>query len=274
MGTNISRQQVDSTTELVQNVMNEVITSSTNQTIVNAYTNQHAEIDAHGANLTRCPLTITQNASTTALALGDVSNGLTAQLDNKLQAALNEKFDQTLKQLNEGINFGQTNVADVTTRTRTYLEQNLKNVINQSVTNVVQTTGKTDQNAKINLAGATCVDSPAGIDQKVVTNLISKNIAQTVVDNTVKNATEAEITKAVEQKVEQINKGLDFGIIIIVVIILALLGVFGFGFKTILSNPAAKIAIGALILVGLGFLGYFIYKRFFRSDSQKVGLTK
>lgn len=268
MGTNISHQTIDSTTAIVQNVMNQITTSITNEAILNAYTNQHAELDGSGGNFKRCPIKITQNASTTALAFGDVSNGLTSQLDNQLQAKLKEELSNTLEQLNKGINFGQTNIADVRTRTNTYIEQNLKNIINQSIKNTVSTTGKHDQFAKINLKGANCIDSSAGIDQESMMNLMAQNIANNIVENVVKNSAVADIEKKVEQKVSQINSGLDLGIGLIIGFII-LIGIFSFFAKSFLASKIGKIVIVSLILIAVGFLIYFIYKRS-QPDSKKV----
>lgn len=271
MGANVSNQLVDSTSKITQNIMNSVITNTANEAIANAYVSQHAEIDAAGANLYKCPTEIKQDAKVTALAFGDLSNTLSNELDNKLQAKLKEEIKNVLEQVNKGVNLGQTNIADVTTRTQTYVEQNLKNLIQQSIKNTVQSTGAGDQYAKINLRGVKCVNSPAGITQGMIMNLMAKNISRNLVDNIIKNSAVAEIDKKVEQSVKQKNEGLDLGIGLVIVGIIIVV-VLGFTvFKTFLQSPAGKLLMFVIVLGLLGLLGYFIYKKT-RPDKEKAGI--
>ena len=270
MGTNVSNQVVDNTTEIVQDVITSVVSRVENQATTSAYVKQNVTLDLHGAKLTNCPTKVTQNAQVTALALGDFNNDLSAQITNELSAKLAEEIQQTLDQLNSGINFGQTNVANVVAESKAYIEQHLQSYVEQTIKNTVQTQGSTDQNAIINLAGVVCKNSPIGVDQDALIEVMSQNLSQTVVDNVIDNTTAADVAKKVEQEVTQTNEGLELGIGLII-LALVILGVVFFVFKGFFSSTAGKILMAVLVLVLLAGLGYLIYK-WTQPDSKKVGL--
>lgn len=269
MGANYSRQVVDSTTEIVQNVMNSISNEVDAQTIINSYLRQNAEIKAVGANLRNCRFTITQDASNTALAFGDTNNALTNKLENELKAKLNEIIEQKLTQLNKDLNLGQFNIGDVISRTRTYISQNLSTYIKNGIRLVVQTNGVTDQSARIDLSGANCVGSVTEINQKGIMNLMAKNISQNIVDNTVKNSAVADVEKKISQDISQTNAGLNLAIGGLIFILIAVIVLAFTVLKTFLQSPAGKILMVVVVLLILAALGYFIYKRT-RPDIEKI----
>lgn len=268
MGTNISKQVIDSTTSITQKVLNEFVNTAETEAIARAYSNQEAVIDATGARLYKCPVTIEQDAKVTAASFGDTSNQLSNNLANELKAQIKEKLEQTLQQANKDLNLFQTNFSDVRTKSSTYIDTELTNIIKNGIKNTVVSEGVSGQKATIILRGADCVESPATITQKALIDIMARNISKSIVENTIKNSISAEVDKEIKQKVEQTNAGLNIAIVAII-ILLVIVGGAGF----ILKSPVGKIIMIVLVVAGIGALAYFIYKRT-RPDSEKIPKLK
>lgn len=275
MGANISSQIVTSTTQITQNVLNSIVTKTENSSTVIAYSSQNAKIIARGSTLINCPLRINQSARIDALALGDFSNSLTNQVTNDLKAKLDEQIRQVTEQLNRGLNLGQANISYIRSQSEAYLNQNLKTVVEQQISNVVKTQGVADQNSEIDITGSLCRGSPIEISQGILMNLMARNIANNIVNNVIKNSVTADVAKKIDQATKQANIGLDFSMGIIIFIILVAVGFFFFAKagKSFLKSPAGKIVMIVLVLGLLGLLGFVIYRRT-RSDAEKVGIKK
>lgn len=225
MGTNVSSQLVESTTKIVNEAMTNIANDSSNITKSSAMGYQTATVNAQGAQLVRCPITITQDANVTSQAFADSRTNYQTDLTNTLATKLQEQIDQKLSQVNKELNIGQTNVADITTRSKAYIENNLATIIKSSISNVVDVSAGSTQTATINLQGVRCVDSPQGIRQEALIAVMAQNISQSAVTNIIKNSVSTDIQKKIEQSVAQTNSGINpFALVGIILLVLVLIG--------------------------------------------------
>jgi hypothetical protein len=71
-----------------------------------------------------------------------------------------------------------------------------------------------------------CRNSTVNISQSNIFEIVSKLVADSTLENIVKNRTMNDITAAIKQTTEQVNAGLDFGLGLIVLVFLVIAGIF------------------------------------------------
>lgn len=263
MGANVSSQLVDNYSETVNKVITEVTNRIENVNKINLYASQEVELDLSHAKLNKCPVRISQHASSIASAFSDSNSTLSQQVVNELTNKIEKQIAQSLDQVNSGLNIGQANIANVKTKMTTYAKNIIENKVKNTIKNVVGSTTSMSQTVHLKGAFLDCTDSPIEIDQKVIIKSLASNISKAVVESIVDNKAANDIKEKIDQKVSQVNKGLDISFILILVILLAIAYKF-FTNKTVLT------VVCILIVV---LIVFYIYKRT-RPDSEKISMKK
>ena len=232
MGANISVQSIDSISSVTNNVMNEIATQINNN--VSSYTksNQVMNVSINNSNIA-CSVNLTQQAQMSVSTLLENSSKLSNDLASKLDAKIKEELSNKLKQTNEDLNLGQVNTASLNTKSTTYITQNLTTLIKTGITNSVTTDAQGNQYLNFNISNSNITCPPGGainITQSMAIDQISKNISKNIVENVIKNVVSGGIDKVIEQKAEQLNKGIDVFAMFTVFIIVAVFGLGGFAY--------------------------------------------
>ena len=279
MGNNISNQNIESMTKTINKTLTDVSTTQNNTSQSTNSSKQSVHLDLTGSK--NCRAQISQTSNSNLSAMSQFSSEISNEVANQLKNKLNEEIAQIVKQKNEGINFGQTNVANLRTISDTYVENNIQNIIKTQINNVISNTNSAEQEVVVYARNMECdsKDPSIIIDQKIVIEQISSNIANTLVKNAITNVAENDVAKKITQTSDQTNAGLTFGGMIFLLIAAAAFTFF-FGYKIMCyiipifiavvaygiyyySQTNLKITLGVLIVCEIILIClelYFIYK--------------
>ena len=232
MGVNTSVQSIDSISSVTNNVMNEIATQINNN--VSSYTrsNQVMNVNINNSNIA-CSVNLTQQAQMSVSTMLENSTKLSNDLASKLDAKIKEELLNKLKQTNEDLNLGQVNTGVLDSKSESYLTQNLTTLIKTGITNSVTTDVYGTQYLNFSISNSNITCPPGGainITQSMAIDQISKNVATIIVDNVIKNVLSGGIDKVIDQKEEQLNKGIDVFAMFTVFIIIAVFGLGGFAY--------------------------------------------
>ena len=279
MGANISTQNIESMTKQINKTLTDVSTTQSNTSQSTNSSKQSVFLDLSYSK--NCKAKISQISNSNLSAMSQFSSEISNEVANQLKNKLNEEIAQIVKQKNEGINFGQTNIANLKTISDTYVENNIQNIIKTQINNVISNTNSAEQEVVVYARNMECdsKDPSIIIDQKIVIEQISSNIANTLVKNAIKNVAENDVAKKITQTSDQTNAGLTFGGMIFLLIAAAAFTFF-FGYKIMCyiipifiavvaygiyyySQTNLKITLGVLIVCEIILIClelYFIYK--------------
>jgi hypothetical protein len=279
MGANVSTQNIESMTETINKTLTDV--SNNFSTILENNNVSKQEMELYIGESIGCSFQLTQNSKNNLQAMSNFSNEISNDVANKLTNTLRQQLEQIVKQKNEGINFGQTNVSALNTISDDTLTNDIKNIINTSITSQISNTAESGQTIKITIGKLSCPENNSLfiVTQEMIIEQISDNIANNLVKNTLSNDAVNDAVKTIKQTSEQKNAMLSFGGMIII-LILAAVFTYLFGYKIMCyiipifiavvaygifyySQTNLKITLGVLIaceviLVCLEL--YFIYK--------------
>ena len=248
MGTNVSTQNIDSMTQTINKSLTDVSTKYSTKVESSNITNQEMELNV--GDSTGCSFQLSQNSKNNLAAMSHFSNEIANEVTNALTTKLQEELEQIVKQKNEGINFGQTNVAALNTISNTLAQNEIENIIKTEISNEISNTAESGQTIKINIGKLTCpANNPLFIvTQEMIIEQISNNIANNIVKNTLTNTSAIEAIKKIKQTSEQTNAGLSCGGMIILLILAYAFKTF-FGYKILCY----------IIPIFIGVVAYGIY---------------
>jgi hypothetical protein len=230
MGANVSNQMIDSTTSIVSKALTDISTTvkSSNSSYTEA--KQEMSVFIKGLTMINSDITFDQTADITVSTMLENSTKLSNDLANKLKATLKETMVNDLTQANEGLNLGQLNISNSQQRTRSYIENNVENIISSTINNEVTQYINGVQTMPVTLLDVTMKGSSIIFNQEMQIKAIAKNVSTNIVKNVIKNVLTADVTKELTNKTEQLNKGLDL-LLILVIIVVVIVG--GIGYKTV-----------------------------------------
>jgi hypothetical protein len=268
MGANVSNQSAKALTTIINKNLTEIVSNARTETGSQAVVKQTINLWMEGVDMKKCPVTVDQLADINTSTLQQTNNQMVAELANRIKNDVSADLKQKLTQANDGLNLGAANVGNVQSKVETYLENNMHNIIRTGIENIMQNDAKTDQEVWIIAKNVTCTEGGFVINQKSLIQLISENVANTIVKNVVENVAVAEVKAAIVNDVSQKNTGLSlsFGGIIIVVI------VGGFiAFKTMMPPVGLiiKIAIPAVIGLVLVALVFFLWFKPAKDENEE-----
>jgi Na+-transporting methylmalonyl-CoA/oxaloacetate decarboxylase gamma subunit len=257
MGANTSVLDQKVVSKQINNTLNSFISNFTANAEASSKLKQSMSVDFSGADLTGCPINVSQVASNKLSALVNLSSDQLNDISVNLKNQIDNMLSSKLEQKNTGLNLGQANIAKTKQDVRNYLTNNISNLLQSNINSsvAVDSTGEQVINAKFALIK--CKESGINISQDMVLETIADNAATSVVKNindiVASNTTENKVTS----ETSQINTGLtlSFGIAIVAAIIFILILGYMFGWKII----AFLTFIG--IIVDSYYLSYFINKK-------------
>jgi membrane-associated HD superfamily phosphohydrolase len=257
MGANISKQTVESTTEIVSRALTSIKLSVTNKTSSYVSAEQVMSINLRNMKSDDFNLDITQKADIDLSTMLDSKNNLASDIANRIKAELTEQLANDLKQSNKDLNLGQMNISQSEIKGRAYLNQNLETLISSEVNNIVETKANGKQVINIDMSDSIFKKANIRISQDMIIKLLAKNIANNIINNVVENSMTSEIKKEMKNKAEQINSGVNLFAIIGVIILV----VGGGGLYITQKYPAWKIALGVFIVFLIGCVIYYIWSK-------------
>ena len=125
------------------------------------------------------------------------------------------------------------------TDVKTYLTNNLKTVINQSINNDLQVNSSSNQTVNYIFRRSVCNGKTVTLSQQSIISQIAENISKTVVSNVLENKVLNDLKIKAKNDVSQVNSGLGIGCSIIIIIVAVLfflkfLNFFNMDYSTIM----------------------------------------
>ena len=219
MGANISSQLNESTTKVVNNVLTDIAVKIDNNVLSVQNINQTiylAIVDSKVAG----DVKVQQKAAMSVTAILQADTNLKNTIANDITTKLKETMANTVKQANSDLNIGQANIAVAENRTNSYIETNIKTLLSTGLENSVTNIGNSRSVLNMDVIRSE-VGGNVDISQESQITAISKNIAKTIVENSIKNALTTDITKELSNTADQKNTGINLiaGLGLIVVIV-------------------------------------------------------
>jgi hypothetical protein len=221
MGTNISKQSVESLTSVVNNSLMKVTTELKNENLTQQSSYQLMDINMDGVR--GCMgINATQEAEVTANVMAANSSVIANKMKADLMNSIKKEITNTLNQTNKDLNLGQTNIAALDLSSKSYIENNLEFDIKTGITNTVSVSQDGSQIMRYNIKDFKCLNGGAlNFTQSLAMKVVAENISKNIVNNTIKAAVTNDIKEKLEQKVAQLNKGIDifamFAVLVIVI---------------------------------------------------------
>jgi hypothetical protein len=220
MGTNISKQSVESLTSVVNNSLMKVTTALKNENLTKQSSYQSMSINA--TRVSCAGIIATQEAEVIANVMANNSSEIANKMKADLINSVKKEITNTLKQTNKDLNLGQTNIAALDLSSKSYIENNLEFDIKTGITNTVSVSQDGSQIMNFNITDFTCPNGGTlTFNQRSTMTVVAENISKNIVDNTIKAAVTNDIKEKLKQDVAQLNKGIDifamFAVLIIVV---------------------------------------------------------
>lgn len=217
MGANVSAQTQKSISSIVTNAMNRVVTDISTELVTQGRANQRVQLNARGAKV-RGNIVINQNSNVSIQAVSQIQNQQANKLANDVQNEIITKLQAAAEQKNEGLNLGQVNTQIQNQEIRTYVTNNLSNIIETNVRNVVTNDASVDQTVWVNLAYID-LEGDVVISQEAIIKNISNNVAKQLFDNTLGNTAKTKVLQDMRAKAKQTNEGLSFALLGIILVI-------------------------------------------------------
>lgn len=273
MGTNYSRQSIESMTKITNEIITNTITKVQNSAEVNIRQYNRINVDLRGAHLRNCGINVVQRSNIAAQAMVNATTTVSKDIATQMETKLQETITNSLEQINKGINIPpQSNIANITTRTMTEVGARIENIIHDSIDNTVKMNVDNLQEILMDLRGITMTcrrGEGLNITQESTINIVATVIAKNIVDLVMKSSSIVDVIKDVENSVKQKNEGIDLMAgIICIVIALAMCGVsFMFISKgkaaavNTLKSPVAIVCCVIIILVLCSSSSCYFYKK-------------
>jgi uncharacterized membrane protein YoaK (UPF0700 family) len=262
MGTNVSKQMIESTTEIVNNSLTQISSEIENSISANTTSIQTMNLDWKNVKI-NCSVNISQTATVSVSVMLQNTAKLANDLTNRLSGQLTEKLVNDLQQANEGLNLLSTNISSSTQKTSSYLKNNIKNVIHTGIKNSIKINSMGVQTLNMDLSGSVINCPSSGVfrvSQKMQLDTIAKNISTALVTNAIKNSLDASVIKELKNKTKQLNEGLSFsfGLIILLVVGGGGYGIYKFGTD---KKKIMMIAIAVFVLIIIIYIVYYLKEK-------------
>ena len=153
-------------------------------------------------------------------------SAITADISNTLTNKINDILNATAEQQNEGIPIGQVNVTDTSTITKKDIHSHIDNSIATTVSSLTDSDSINSQKLGLDIDGSFIISAGASFEDlqessmDVVSDVLAKNIVNSLQKAIVTNETTAKLTTKAIQK----NKGIDAFMLFGIALIIALCG--------------------------------------------------
>lgn len=207
---NKQEQATKSVSKAINNVMTKFSTKlsttvNTSQDAVQVQNNTMRNVQMSG-----CSVVYNQEMNSTLKSWVEISDENKSELANKLTTKLKEELAQTNKQMVKGFAFGKNESKQVLDST-TITENNMKQELETSIEKIIKTENDGYQIQNNDWENVKCTDGKIEYNQKMLIELLSKNMTKSIVNKVVVNEAMADLQKKVKQKNEQTAKGFGLG---------------------------------------------------------------
>lgn len=223
MGSNVSKQTIDTTKENVTNIINESITEVNDDTTAYGTTKSTIEVVNEDGSKIKCKeLNISNTAELNVAAIQEVFTDITSEKLNEVSSKIQDELVSASEQANEGISLGQSNVAIQ----KTLLSEKVATSINNSIKNTFETnvvaSGGNNASTKIINSGDIEVDGECNFTSEAVSEILAKNVAKRIIEDLMKTLKISESSTTIDQKHDQTNEGITMGFLIAAAVLILL----------------------------------------------------
>lgn len=224
MGSNISTQTSNNLESAVTDIVNKQ--NSNTSTKVTCDSNSSQKMNLGSVNAVGCSIDITQSTDVKLDCLIKSANNFKEDQSSSVLDDLESKVQQALTQKMKGLNFGQSQIADVNASASTFIKNNAQNIINTSIKNTMNLNASSSK--EIDIKSIQC--SGGGtikLTQDGIVNSIAKASVSSGVDQFNKYIGQDTVKQLDKQKTTQTIAGLSIPsfITIIVVILFLIIGI-------------------------------------------------
>ena len=205
MGTNVSSQTNDAVTDVVTKAINKVQVDINNKVINTTKSTNNIKIKFVNVNAGDIKIKQINDVTTKALLTAD-TNVMSAIASN-ISNDISDKLEASLKQTNEDLNIGQTNVGIISQTSIKNIANNIEQDVRTGVSNLSNVTVDADQSIVIEFSASNIGD--VTLDQEAIIKSIAENIASSIIKSTAAATVDNKAATDMKSAVEQKNKGLD-----------------------------------------------------------------
>jgi hypothetical protein len=244
MGANLSSTIQKTTNDTLIDSLNQSMNSFVQNTKSSSTINQDLYFSAKGANINCKKIIITQSGKITTSTLSEMNSSAVSSLSNKVMNDLTAKLTEKLEQVNEGLNAFQANVSNTTNIVKNALDVNMKNIVENSITNEINSMAKSSQQGKIDFEGATITCGSGGegefiINQEAVINQATESIMANISETDAVTDTTNQIISDLVTDKSQLNKGIDLTALLLALFIpFIIFGILAYGGIKVIGKGA------------------------------------
>ena len=255
MGANTSSQTSKQISSVVNESLNRSITTMSTSVVTQTDLNQ--SINVSFQNSTAMGFRITQDGRIAVNTLTKLSNSAMKTLSNEIENKLLQAIDQGSKQKNSGINLGQVNTSIQNQEMKTFVRNNIQNIIETNINNAITNRTSGSQTISVSIINSD-FSGVFELSQYSLIENISNNIAKNVVKETMSNKAITESDQKGSQSNTQENVGLNFGFGGIFLFFFAMVayGVYKMRNQLMIFKSPLGILLGiGLLLMAIGTIG-------------------
>ena len=209
MGSNISTQTSNNLESAVTNIVNKQ--NSSTSTKVTCDSNSSQKMNFGSLNAVGCGIDITQSTDVKLDCLIKSANNFKENQSSSVLDDLESKVQQALTQKMKGLNFGQSQIADVNASASTFIKNNAQNIINTSIKNTMNLNASSSK--EIDIKSIQCSGGGSiTLTQDGIVNSIAKTSVSSGVDQFNKYIGQDTVKQLDKQKTSQITTGLTIGL--------------------------------------------------------------
>ena len=204
---NLNKNQQDNITTSVQSALTSVSNRLSVDQRFSSTVNQTCTIDLRYAEIDGFIGASNKGNSTFSLMQNHTSD-FSSEAKSNVKTAITSALDSVVEQSNEGISFGQVNLADTKQTIETYIDNNLESILKNAVSGFVNVDITNNQVCKVILNGAK-IKGKVSITNSVVSEVAATLIVDAVIRNVQGLKSSADVESEISSFVSQTNIGLD-----------------------------------------------------------------
>jgi hypothetical protein len=230
MGTNISKQSTESITDITNQTMNNISTSINTGSSSYLRTNQRLYINQGMVDTGGGDYNVSQSSNIVLSTIINNTTSLSNDLSTSLMSQIRKELDTQIKQVNEDLNLGQTNIAIQDTLSNTDIKNIISTSVDTTVSSTVTSDSQNEQELHIRNLGIKTRGGDVNISQSSIIEALAKNISSNIVENVISSVVSNEVSEKITMKADQLNKGIDIFAMFAVFVIIAVIGLGGFAY--------------------------------------------
>jgi hypothetical protein len=206
MGANVSSESTDKLNKSVNKTINDFSTTIENSVSGKAISVQKMNVYFDGVECDE--LNINQISSVKLSIINQNQSALATAIKDTFKNNISDLTKSVTEQSNEDLSLGQANVSDKTTKIQSIIENDVHNIVSNTLKNSFETTSSSDQTLSIPLRN-TRVKGKCTFTQSSIVENISQNIVKNVLDNIAEKLSDNTIKGESDNKNSQKNAGID-----------------------------------------------------------------